>query len=60
MNKLERLKNEGIDYTMNESIKTPVLIEKYNKPNRLPVDKWINIAEEEKEKKTKGKGENRK
>jgi hypothetical protein len=44
MNKLERLKNEGIDYTMNESIKTPVLIEKYDKPNRLPVDKWINIA----------------
>jgi hypothetical protein len=24
------------------------------------IDKWINIAEEEKEKKTKGKGENRK
>ncbi len=44
MNKLERLKNEGIEVTLNEPIKTSALIEKYNNPHRLPVDKWINIS----------------
>ena len=44
MSKLERLKNEGIEVTLNEPIKTPTLIEKYNSPHRLPVDKWINIS----------------
>lgn len=44
MSKLERLKNEGVDFIINESIKTPILVEKYDKPNRLPVDKWINIS----------------
>lgn len=44
MNKLERLKNEGVDYVINEPIKTSTLIEKYNKPQRLSVDKWINVS----------------
>lgn len=44
MSKLERLKNEGVDYVINEPIKTPSLIEKYNKPQRLSVDKWINVS----------------
>lgn len=44
MARVERLKNEGIEYTTNESIKTDLLLEKYNKPNVLPSDKWINIS----------------
>ena len=44
MSKLERLKNEGIEFSINESIKTPGLVEKYDKPNKLPIDKWTNIS----------------
>ena len=45
MSKLERLKNEGIEVTLNEPIKTSVLIEKYNPSYIFNLCKFIKLFE---------------
>lgn len=40
MNKLEELRQEGMVFELREPSKNKEAIEKYNKPNRLPENKW--------------------
>ena len=44
MDKLNKLKENGVEMVITEPTKNPETIEKYNKPGKLPHDKWTNIT----------------
>lgn len=44
LKKLDVLKEEGIEFSIEESVKTQPILEKYDNPNYLPVDKWMSVV----------------